>query len=262
MGYIRNAVLIHAPLEDVFRLTNNVRTWPELFTEYASSEVIEEDEKRVLFRLTTKPDEVGMQWSWLATRWTDAERKSTRSERDPESGPFAQMIIHWWYDSIGERDTVMTWEQEFTLKPTAPFTEDLVADHLNSQTKIQQNVIKERVEQMCGNSAPSEVPYRGIIVGKYKPGSEEKIAEAFARSDINELPRQLGVKSRHVWVQGEIYVHFVEGQTSLPTVLGEYAQEPLFKEVKAELDQYVSLIYPDLPPHAKQIYEWREGVSA
>lgn len=255
MGYIRNSVLIHAPVDDVFSLTNNVRTWPDLFTEYASSEVLEETENSVTFQLTTHPDESGAQWSWVSTRWTDTERKSTYSERNPTSGPFQRMVIRWWYDKVGEADTVMTWEQEFTMKPEAPFSEETATNHLNSQTRIQQRVIKERVEQQCGTSQPEEL-YRGIIVGTYKPGSEEKIVEAFKRSDETELPRSIGVKSRHVWTQGDIYVHFVEARASLPAILKEYKQHPLFKEVKAELDQYVSLIYPDLPPMAKQIYQW------
>src|SRR5581483_11519394 len=182
MGYTRNAVLIHAPLEEVFRLTNNVRNWPELFTEYAACEVLEEAENRVTFRLTTHPDENGTQWSWVSTRWTDVERKSTRSERDPSSGPFQKMTLRWWYNSVGANDTVMTWEQEFTMKPEAPFTEEVATNHLNSQTRIQQRVIKERIEQKYGTSQPEEL-YRGIIVGTYKPGSEDKIVEAFKRSD-------------------------------------------------------------------------------
>lgn len=258
MGYIRNAVLISAPVEDVFRLTNNVRIWPELFSEYASSEVLEETENSVTFRLTTHPDESGTQWSWIATRWTDAERRSTRSQRDPSSGPFQKMTIRWWYDAIGENATVMTWEQEFTMKPGAPFSDEHATNHLNKQTKIQQSVIKERVERMCGSTSQAEAAYRGIIVGYHKPGSEEQIVEAFQRSDATELPHLIGVKSRNVWVQGDIYVHLVEAERSLPTVLKEYGQHPLFQEVKAELDQYVSLIYPDLPPSARQIYEWRK----
>jgi len=262
MGYTRNTVLIHAPLEDVFTLTNNVSSWPDLFTEYAAAEVLEEQENKVTFRLTTHPDESGTQWSWISTRWTDAERKSTRSERDPSNGPFQQMTIRWWYDSAGATDTVMTWEQEFTMKPGAPFSDAHATKHLNTQTKIQQSVIKERIEQKCGTAYQEEEQYRGVIIGKHTPGSEDKIVEAFTRSDATELPHLIGVKSRHVWVQGDIYVHFVEGRRSLPTVLKEYSQQPLFQEVKAELDQYVSLIYPELPPNGKQIYEWRNGAEA
>lgn len=170
MGYIRNAVRIHAPAEDVFRLTNDVRSWPSLFTEYASSEVLEETENSVTFRLTTHPDESGTSWSWISTRWTDADRKSTRSERDPSSGPFQHMTIRWWYDAIGDAETIMTWEQEFSMKPTAPFSDEHATKHLNAQTRIQQGVIKERVEQACGTVQQAEELYRGIIVGRYEPG--------------------------------------------------------------------------------------------
>lgn len=262
MGYTRNTVLIHAPLEEVFQITNDVRNWTNLFTEYAACEVLTETDNSVTFRLTTHPDENGTQWSWVSTRWTDAERKSTRSERDPSSGPFQQMVLRWWYNSVGERATAMTWEQEFTLKPGAPFSDEHATNHLNTQTRVQQQIIKERVEKMCGSSEQPEDLYRGVIIAKHKPGSEEDIVKAWERSDATDLPHLIGIKSRHVWVQGDIYVHFIEGRTTLPTVLKEYAQNPLYQDAKAELDQYVSLIDPQLPPHGKLIYSWRNGAEA
>ena len=261
MGYTRNAVLIHAPLEEVFRLTNNVRNWLELFTEYSACEVLEETETSVTFRLTTHPDESGAQWSWVSTRWTNVEHKSTHSERNPSSGPFQKMTLRWWYDGVDANATVMTWEQEFTMKPEAPISDEQATNHLNTQTRVQQQIIKERVEQRCGTTEQPEDLYRGVIIAKYEPGSEDAIVKAWERSDATELPHLIGIKSRHVWVRGDIYIHFIEGRTSLPTVLKEYAQHSLYKESKAELDQYVSLIYPDLPPHGKQIYSWRNGAK-
>ena len=103
MGYIRNAVLINAPVDAVFKLTNNVRTWPSLFTEYERSEVLQETENSVTFQLTTRPDEDGKQWSWVAQRQTDGERRSTYSERLPSDGPFQRMVIRWWYRSYRQR---------------------------------------------------------------------------------------------------------------------------------------------------------------
>lgn len=147
MGYIRNAVLIAAPVDDVFRLTNNVRTWPSLFTEYESSEVLAEVPDSVTFRLTTHPDEQGKQYSWIAVRKTNRSQRSTYSERQPSSGPFESMIIRWWYDSIDATTTVMTWEQEFTMKSDAHITEEEATQYLNRQTHKQQGVIKEKVEQ-------------------------------------------------------------------------------------------------------------------
>ncbi|GHO65472.1 hypothetical protein KSC_043640 [Ktedonobacter sp. SOSP1-52] len=264
MGYIRNAVQIEAPVDEVFSLTNNVRTWPSLFTEYESSEVIEETDNSVTFRLTTRVDEDGNQWSWIAQRRTNHQRRSTYSERMPSSGPFERMEIRWWYDPIGEKSTIMTWEQEFTLKGNAPVTEEQATNYLNKQTKIQQAVIKERVEQMCGTAPDAETYYRGVIIGRYQSGSEAAIADAFRRSDESELPHLLGVKSRHVWVLGDIYLHLVEAKSSLPTIIRQYINHPLFKEIKAEVDTYVQPLSPELNPGVgREIYRWTNtSVSA
>jgi aromatase len=263
MGYIRNAVLIEAPLEEVFKLTNNVRTWPTLFSEYQSSEVIEESGSSVTFRLTTHVDENGQQWSWIAQRNTNKERRSTYSERMPSSGPFQRMEIRWWYDAAGENRTVMTWEQEFTMNPEAPVTEEQATAYLNKQSKIQQSVIKERVEQECAAPGSQDAAYRGVIIGRYQNGSEAAIADAFRRSDETELPGLLGVKSRHVWVLGDIYMHFVEAQAALPAIIKEYANHPLFKEVKAEVDTYVKPLAPELDPGVgREIYRWTNTAKA
>jgi hypothetical protein len=49
----------------------------------------------------------------------------------------------------------------------------------------------------------------------------------------------------------------VEAQVSLPTVIKEYAQHPLFKAVKNEVDTYVQPLSPALNPGvAKEIYHW------
>jgi len=143
-------------------------------------------------------------------------------------------------------------------------TEEAATNYLNNQTRIQQQVIKERVEAMCDSAQAKNALYRGVIVGRYQAGSEDAIIQAFKKSDETELPHMLGVKSRHVWVLGDIYMHFVEAEASLPTVLKEYSSHPLFKEIKTELDKYVRPLSPDhYPGVAKEIYQWRkrEGTS-
>ncbi|RVX42669.1 polyketide cyclase/dehydrase/lipid transport protein [Nonomuraea polychroma] len=59
IGHTDNAVEIDAPIGFVWAQTNDVRTWPGLFTEYAKVEVLEEADDRVVFRLTMHPDEQG-----------------------------------------------------------------------------------------------------------------------------------------------------------------------------------------------------------
>lgn len=261
MGYIRNAVLVNVPLEDLFQLTNNIRTWTELFTEYAESEVLEETPESVTFRLTTHPDENGQQWSWVSRRDIDHERKRTFSERVAPSGPFERMVIRWYYDAVDEQRAVMTWEQEFTVRPDGPVTDEQATSYLNKQTKVQQQAVKANVERLVrGNAQQDEEStklYRGVIVGRYQAGSEGEIVSAFRKSDETELPHLIGVHTRHVWVLGDIYIHFVEGDASLPSVIRGYANHPLFTAVKEELDRYVKPLAPDLYPGVgREIYYW------
>ena len=52
---------------------NDVERWPELFTEYASAEILERDGDTVRFRLTMHPDPEhgGQVWSWVSERTAD-----------------------------------------------------------------------------------------------------------------------------------------------------------------------------------------------
>jgi len=260
MGYIRNAVLIAAPVDDVFRLTNDVRTWPSLFTEYESSEVLEEKSDCVTFRLTTRPDEQGEQYSWVAKRKTDKMRRSTTSERMPSSGPFASMTIRWWYDAVDKTSTVMTWEQEFTIKETVSLTEENATNYLNKQTRIQQQAIKAKIESWCNKQQAETTYYQGIVISRLLNAEHvEKIVNAFKRSDASELPHLVGVKSRRIWLQGDLFLHFIEAKLPIPTIIREYADHPLLKAIQREVDPCVELICPGIEADATEIYSWQNS---
>ncbi|QBD76900.1 TcmI family type II polyketide cyclase [Ktedonosporobacter rubrisoli] len=259
MGYIRNTVLITAPVDEVMRLTNNVRIWPSLFTEYESSEVLEEEADCVTFQLTTRPNEQGEQYSWIARRKTDRARRATISERMPSSGPFEHMIIRWWYDPVEKDCTAMTWEQEFAIKADVSLTEEAATNYLNKQTRIQQQAIKAKVESLCMQQTKgSETKlYHGIVISRLlHPDNAEKIATAFRRSDATELPHLAGVKSRRIWIQGDLCLHLIEAKSPIPTILRDYAGHPLLKTIQSEVDSYVELVYPGTQANALEIYRW------
>ena len=67
-AHTENEVVINAPLELVWSVTNDLPAWPNLFTEYAAVEILERDGDSVLFRLTLHPDEEGKVWSWTSRR--------------------------------------------------------------------------------------------------------------------------------------------------------------------------------------------------
>src|SRR5947209_9886574 len=70
-GHTENEIVIRAPLELTWQMTNDVEKWPNLFTEYAKAEILEREGDTVRFRLTMQPDEQGRVWSWVSERTAD-----------------------------------------------------------------------------------------------------------------------------------------------------------------------------------------------
>lgn len=141
-----NEVEISAPLDYVWGRMMDIPGWPDLFSEYANAEVIEEEGNRVLFRLTTHPDPDydGQVWSWTSERIADAASHTSKSRRI-ETGPFEYMNIEWHFEPSGE-GTRMRWVQDFSMKPTAPADDEHAEEYMNKNTKEQMKVIKERLE--------------------------------------------------------------------------------------------------------------------
>ncbi|MEV0189669.1 SRPBCC family protein [Kitasatospora purpeofusca] len=144
-GHTDNEIVIAAPLDLVWEITNDLENWPQLFSEYASVEVLERDGDRVTFRLTMHPDDDGKVWSWVSERTTDRSELAVRARR-VEPGPFEFMEIHWEYSEVPS-GTRMRWVQDFAMKPTAPVDDDGMVNHINRNSRIQMQLIREKVEK-------------------------------------------------------------------------------------------------------------------
>jgi aromatase len=147
MARTENQIVIAAPLDYVWTTMNEIERWPELFSEYAEATVLEREGNTVRFRLTTHPDEEhgGQVWSWVSERTADPVNHTTSAHRI-ETGPFRYMKIDWSFTTVDE-GTLMRWQQEFSMKPTAPADDAQAEDYLNRNTRIQMSVIKERLER-------------------------------------------------------------------------------------------------------------------
>jgi aromatase len=145
-----NSIVIDAPLEEVWRITNDVVNWPSLFTEYATAEILEQNADTVRFRLTMHPDEQGRVWSWVSERTADPRTRTVKARR-VETGPFEFMNIEWYYQPV-EGGTKMRWVQEFTMKPGAPANDEQMEQNINNNTKTQMAIIKERIEQRVAST--------------------------------------------------------------------------------------------------------------
>lgn len=148
IGHVDNSVLINADLDLVWDVTNDVERWPELFTEYASAEIIHRDGNTVRFRLAMHPDENGKVWSWVSERTTDRRKRKVVARR-VEPGPFEFMDIQWTYAQ--ERGgTRMRWVQDFRMRPDAPIDTAAMTDRIQANTLIQMDIIRKKIEQLAG----------------------------------------------------------------------------------------------------------------
>ena len=69
-----------------------------------------------------------------------------------ETGPFDFMNIEWYYEPV-QGGVKMRWVQEFHMKPTAPVNDDWMENNINTNTKKQMAIIKERVEKRHAGKA-------------------------------------------------------------------------------------------------------------
>nr|ADE22313.1 putative polyketide cyclase [Streptomyces flavogriseus] len=150
-GHTDNSIVIDAPMDLVWDMTNDLKSWPQLFSEYASVEILEEEGREITFRLTMHPDEEGNVWSWVSRRVPDPASRTVHAYR-VETGPFEFMRLFWEYtqEAGGVR---MRWVQDFHMKPEAPASDAGMTEHLNRNTGIQMNLIKQKVEAEAARRA-------------------------------------------------------------------------------------------------------------
>lgn len=145
IGHTDNQIDIDAPIGFVWELTNDVRDWPNLFTEYAAVEVLEETAGSVVFRLTMHPDEQGRTWSWISERIWDKDTWTVRARR-VETGPFEFMNLTWTYEEIAPDRSRLRWVQDFRMKADAPVGTAAMTDRINTNSPVQLAAVKAGVE--------------------------------------------------------------------------------------------------------------------
>ena len=151
-GHTESSVVIEAPMDLVWGMTNDVASWPDLFTEYASVQILDRDGDTVRFRLTMHPDEEGIQRAWVSERTPDVRTRTVRAHRI-ETGPFAYMNIFWEYRTLPSGGVEMRWVQDFHVRDELPYGDPEMAEHLLKNTKVQMSAIKERIERVARTEA-------------------------------------------------------------------------------------------------------------
>ena len=147
-GHTENSIYIDADIDHVWRMTNDLPSWPDLFTEYAEVEILASTDTWFRFRLKMHPDESGRVWSWVSERELDEATREVRARR-VEPGPFEFMDIRWNYAPEGS-GTRMRWVQDFRMRPEAPIDTEGMTKRINANSKVQMEIIKGKVEAAAG----------------------------------------------------------------------------------------------------------------
>jgi len=142
MGHTVNSILIKAPYDLVFDISNHIERWTELFgDEYVKAEVLERKGNQITFRLTDNENK-----SWVSYRLLFKEHKFAFASRKDPMFPFKYMKIIWFYHETDE-GTLMTWVQDFEMDLKAAFNDEKVEGFINKHSQHNMKIFKEVIEK-------------------------------------------------------------------------------------------------------------------
>ncbi|HIE35608.1 MAG TPA: hypothetical protein EYP89_00015 [Candidatus Omnitrophica bacterium] len=142
MAHTVSSIVINAPYEKVFDLSNDISRWKEFFNEYTESEVLEKQGNKIIFKLTHQNGN-----SWKSFRLLFKEYKFTYAERIEPMFPFEYMKIIWLYRSLDENTTEMRWIQDFKMDKNAKYTDEQVEELINKHSQENLRRFREIIEK-------------------------------------------------------------------------------------------------------------------
>jgi aromatase len=140
MAHTRNAIVINAPYDKVFDMSNDISRWKEFFDEYNESEILERQDNKLIFKLTHKNGN-----SWKSYRLLFKEDQFAYASRLEPMFPFEYMKIIWLYRKL-EGGLEMTWIQDFKMDKNAKYNDQQVEDLINKHSQENLKRFKEIIE--------------------------------------------------------------------------------------------------------------------
>ncbi|MCM8799749.1 MAG: SRPBCC family protein [Candidatus Omnitrophica bacterium] len=142
MGHTCNSIIINAPYDKVFDISNDIERWTELFGgEYVEAKVLKKEANRITFRLT---DNEGR--SWQSFRLLFKEHYFAYAQRIEPLFPFKFMKIIWLYTPKPE-GIEMTWIQHFEMDEKSGFQESQIEGFINKHSQENLKIFKEIIEK-------------------------------------------------------------------------------------------------------------------
>ncbi len=142
MGHTCNSIVIDAPYDKVFDISNDIPRWTELFgSEYKKAEIISKEAEKITFRLTDDEDK-----SWVSWRLLFKDKYLAYAERSEPKFPFEYMKIIWLY-TLKPEGVELTWIQHFKMEGKAKFDDAQVEGFINKHSKENLLIFKRVIEK-------------------------------------------------------------------------------------------------------------------
>ncbi len=142
MGHTCNSIVINAPYDLVFDISNDIPRWKELFgTEYKKAEITKKEGNKITFRLTDDEDK-----TWQSWRLLFKDKFFTYAEREEPKFPFQYMKIVWLYTQKTQ-GVELTWIQHFEMDEKAKFNDEQVEGFINKHSKENLIIFKAAIEK-------------------------------------------------------------------------------------------------------------------
>ena len=146
MGHTCNSIIINAPYDLIFDISNTIPRWTELFGgEYKEAIVVKKEKNKITFKLTDKEGR-----TWQSYRLLFKETYLAYAEREEPKFPFEFMKIIWLYTPKPE-GIELTWIQHFKMDSKAAFTDEQVEGFINQHSKENLKIFKAVIEKEAGS---------------------------------------------------------------------------------------------------------------
>src|SRR2546423_14826098 len=90
---------------------------------------------------------------------------------------------------------------------------------------------------------------RALIVARIAPQGQSEVARIFGESDATDLPAELGVLERSLYVLGDVYVHAVTFDRDVEQAMARARGHRGFAEISDLLRPYITPYDPE-PRHS------------
>ncbi len=142
MAQTANSILINAPYDVVFDISNDIERWTELFGgEYTEAKVLKREGNKITFQLTNNEGA-----TWQSFRILNKEYRYAYAQKMEPAFPFKYMKLVWLYTETPE-GVLMTWLQFFTMADGAKVDDAKAEELINKHSVDNMKIFKEVIEK-------------------------------------------------------------------------------------------------------------------